>query len=135
MQRNGIQGSSSQHNGICLFVLDKRFIITLSQLDNMQKKALKIIGINEATACSQISIPSLTHRRDVAALTVFYKMYTRHYPTDLYKLLPPPLKRKRVTPSSTFMPDHALAVPDVRTNSVDRSFVHSTVRIWNSLPA
>ena len=61
-------------------------------------------------------------------------MYTRHCPTDLYKLLPPPLKRKRVTRSSTSMLDHALAVPDARTNSLDRSFVHTTVRIWNSLP-
>ena len=47
-----------------------------SQLDNIQRKALKITGVNEATACSQLSIPSLTHRREVAALTVFYKMYT-----------------------------------------------------------
>ena len=70
---------------------------TLSQLDNIQRKALKIIGVNEATARTQLLIPSLTHRREVAAVTVFYKMYTRHCPIDLYKLLPPPLKRKRVT--------------------------------------
>ena len=102
---------------------------TLSQLDNIQRKALKIIGVNEATARTQLSIPSLTHRREVAAVTVFYKMYTRHCPRDLYKLLPPPLKRLRVTRSSASMPDHALTVPDARTNSLDRSFVHSTVRI------
>ena len=107
---------------------------TLSQLDNIQRKALKIIGVNEATARTQLSIPSLTHRREVAAVTVFYKVYTRHCPIDLYMLRPPPLKRKRVTRSSTSMPDHALTVPDARTNSLDRSFVHSTVRIWNSLP-
>ena len=70
---------------------------TLSQLDNIQRKALKIIGVNEATASAQLSIPSLTLRREVAAVTVFYKMYTRHCPIGLYKLLPPPLKRKRVT--------------------------------------
>ena len=70
---------------------------TLSQLNNIQRKALKIIGVNEATACTQLSISSLTHRREVAAVIVFYKMYTRHCPIDLYKLLPPPLKRKHMT--------------------------------------
>ena len=34
-------------------------LTTLSELDNIQRKALKIIGINEATARTQLSIPSL----------------------------------------------------------------------------
>ena len=34
------------------------------------------------------------------------------------------------------MPDHALTVPlaDAKSNSLDMSFVYSTVRIWNSFP-
>ena len=102
--------------------------------DNIQKNALIIIGVDEAPARSQLSNPSLAHRWQIAALSVLYKMHTRHCPTDLYTLLPPPQKRIRVTRASTSMPDHALTVPDARTNSLDRGFIHSTVSIWNSLP-
>jgi hypothetical protein len=51
----------------------------LSQLDNIQKKALKVTGVDEATALTQLNITSLLHRRQVAAATVlYYKMQTRH---------------------------------------------------------
>lgn len=39
----------------------------LCLLDNIQKKALKIIGVDQDTALSQLTIPSLHHRRQVAA--------------------------------------------------------------------
>ncbi|KAJ8364402.1 hypothetical protein SKAU_G00132340 [Synaphobranchus kaupii] len=48
----------------------------LGLLDNIQKAALKIIGVDQDTACSQLAIPSLHHRRQVAAATVLYKMHT-----------------------------------------------------------
>ena len=55
----------------------------LRQLDNIQKKALKVIGVDEATALMQLNITSLLHRRQVAAATVLYKMQTRHCPAEL----------------------------------------------------
>ena len=107
---------------------------TLSLLDNVQKKALKIIGVDDTTARTQLSIPSLAHRRQVAAVSVLYKMHSQHCPKDLGDMLPPSLERRRMTRLSASMPDHALALPDAKTSSLDRSFIHSAVRIWNSLP-
>ena len=64
---------------------------TLSQLENIQRKALKIIGVNEATARTQLSIPSLTHRREVAAVTDILQ--------NVHKALPD--RPVQATPSST----------------------------------
>ena len=52
-------------------------------LDNIQKKALKVIGVDEATAHQDLSIPSLTYRRQVAAASVLYKMHAKLCPKDL----------------------------------------------------
>ena len=106
----------------------------LSQLDNIQKKALKIIGVNEATARSQLNITSLLHRRQVAAATVLYKMHTTNCPQDLAALLPTPYVQRRATRSSVSMPVHALSLPTARTLCLDRSFIHTAVPLWNSLP-
>lgn len=65
----------------------------LGLLDNTQKKALKIIGVDQDSASTKLSIPSLTHKRQVAAATVLYKMHTHHCPTDLQVMLPPSYTR------------------------------------------
>ena len=61
-------------------------------------------------------------------------MHTSVCPYDLQAMLPPPYVRRRVTRSSLSMPDHALTIPDVKTHTLDRSFVHSATGVWNSLP-
>ena len=53
---------------------------------------------------------------------------------DLRDMLPPPYKVKRATRSSLSMPSHALEEPTSRTHSTGRSFLHTAVSIWNSLP-
>ena len=84
---------------------------TLSLLDNIQKKAVKIIGVDEEYAHSKLNIASLHHRRQVAAVTTLYKMQTSSCPLDLRTMLPPPFVRRCATRSSMSMPDNALAVP------------------------
>jgi len=106
----------------------------LSQLDNIQRKALKIIGVDEISASTNMAIPSLHHRRLVAASTVLYKMQTNHSPTDLQAMLPPPYDRRRDTRCNTSIPTHALTMPYAKTCTLDRSFIHTAVRVWNSLP-
>ena len=106
----------------------------LSQLDSIQRKALRIIGVNVADAAEKLAIDSLHHRRQVAATTVLYKMHTSHSPADLRAMLPSKYVRRRNTRSSTSMPTHALSMPAAKTSTLDRSFLHSAVRIWNSLP-
>ena len=80
---------------------------------------------------SKLSIPSLNHRREVAAFTTLYKMHTavcQH--VNLHALLHLSYARWRVTLSSLFMSVHAV----VNTHTLDRCFIHSVARVWNSLP-
>ena len=106
----------------------------LSQLDNIQRKALKIIGADEATAQQRYNISSLQHRRSVAAVCVLYKMHTQQCPADLNSMLPEPAPRRRTTRSSESMPAHCLSVPRSNTRSLDRSFLHKAIEVWNQLP-
>ena len=106
----------------------------LTLLDNIQKKALKIIRTDETSACAQLAITSLLHRRQVAATTLLYKMHTCHCPADLRAMLPPSFVMRRTTRTCLSMPNHALSLPAASTTSLDRSFLHTAVRIWNNVP-
>ena len=108
---------------------------TLSLLDNIQRKALKIIGVDEKFAQSKLNIASLHHRRQVAAVTALYKMHTDSCPQDLKSMLPPPYARRRSTRGSMSMPDHALDRPKFRTKAGDRTFIKRAIDLWNSLPS
>ena len=55
-------------------------------------------------------------------------------PKDLNGMLPPPLERRRVTRASTSTRDHAVSLPTAKTHQLDRSFIHTASRVWNSLP-
>ncbi|CAJ1050811.1 hypothetical protein Bbelb_118400 [Xyrichtys novacula] len=105
---------------------------TLRQLDLIQKKALKIIGVDEDLALQQYAISKLGHQRTVAATTVLYKMHTPNCPVDLKALLPQAHTMGRIT--RRVLPSHALKVPKSKTNCLDRSFLHSAITTWNSLP-
>ena len=106
----------------------------LNQLDSIHQKPLRIIGVNQATACTELAIPSLQHRREVAAVTVLYKMHNSHCPRDLQELLPCPYTSGRTTRASSSMPNHALAMPHAKTSTLDITFLHSEIMIWNALP-
>ena len=107
---------------------------TLGLLDSIQRKALRVIGVDEEEARSKLNITTLHQRRQVAAATVLYKMHTNICPIDLQALLPQPYTVRRVTRTSLSMPCHALAVPVSRTISTGRTFIHAAVHVWNSLP-
>ena len=106
--------------------------VTLGLLDSIQKKALWLIGVDVDEARIELNISSLHQRRQVAA--VLYKMHTSKCLIDLRALLPQPFVVRRATRSSLSMPCHALAVPVSRTVSTGRTFIHTAVHVWNSLP-
>ena len=106
----------------------------LNQLDSIQQKALRIIGVDQATACREPDITSPQHRKEVAAVTVLYKMHTSHCPRDLQALLSSPYTSRRTTRASSSMPDHDVALPHAKTSTLDRTFLHSAIGIWNALP-
>ena len=107
---------------------------SLKLLDSIPSEALRIIGVNEQQARLELNIPSLHHRRQVAATTVIYKMHTSLCPADLKGMLPQPYVIRRATRTSLTMPSHALIEPVSRTYSTGRTFIHTAVHIWNNLP-
>ena len=88
--------------------------------------------MDEDIALQQYAISKLSHRREVAAITVLYKMHTPSCPADLKALLPPPHIPDRIT--RRIPPNHALEIPKANTKCLDRSFLHSAIKTWNRLP-
>ena len=107
---------------------------TLGFLDSIRKKAIRIIGVDLDEARIELNISSLHQRRQVAAVAVLYKMRTSKYPMDRRALLPQPYAVRRATRSSMSMPCHTPAVPVSRTVPTGRTFIHTAVHVWNSLP-
>ena len=68
---------------------------TLQLPDRIQKKALRMIGIDSDEAYASFNITSLRRRRQVAAAVVLYKMHTSHFPADLKRSLPPTVPNKK----------------------------------------
>ena len=105
---------------------------TLSQLHNIQRKALKIIGVDEDCALKQYAIRKLSHLQAVAATTVPYKMHTPSCLAGIKALLPQARIPGRIT--RWVPPSHALEIPTSKTKCLYRSFLHSALTTWNSLP-
>ena len=106
----------------------------MKKLDNIQKRALKIIGVNESTAAKDLNIQPLQHRRNVAAATLMYKMHTSSCPAKLKELRPPKHQRRRTTRLNSVLQQHAVERKRTRTLSFDRTFSISGASLWNSLP-
>ena len=88
--------------------------------------------MDEDLALQQYAISKLSHRRTVAATTVLYKMHTPSCPVDLKALLPQAHIPGRIT--RRVLPSHALTILKSNTKCLDRSFLHSAITTWNSLP-
>ena len=59
-------------------------------------------------------------------------VHSMHFP--FYILLMALLPSPYTTRASSSMPDHAVAMPHAKTSTLDRTFHHSVIRIWNALP-
>jgi len=106
---------------------------TLAQLDTIQNRAKRIIGLPEEDLLS-LGIQPLKHRRAVGATTLFHRMFYKEAPELLCHIMPniqthDPRLRQSVR-------SHTLAVEIPRSNIVShqRSFISSTAQIWNALP-
>ena len=107
---------------------------TLGLLDSIQRKALRVIGVDVNEARIELDSSSLHQRPQVAAFAVLYKMHTSKCPIDLRAQVPQAFVVRRATRSSMSMPCHALAVPVSRTVSIGRTSIHTVFHEWNSLP-
>ena len=91
--------------------------------NRMEFKAFRLINSLPLTDC----LDSLSHRRDVASLFIFYRYFHAN-------CMPLPLPRPRCTRLSTFFHPYSVYIPNARVNQYLHSFIPYINKLWNSLP-
>lgn len=100
-------------------------------LDRVESKALRLINSPPLTNCLQ----SLSHRRNVASLSIFYRYFHGNCSTDLANCMPRLFLRPRCTKLSSSSHPYSVQLPNARVNQYAPSFIPFTDKLWNSLPA
>lgn len=105
---------------------------SLARLDRVQARAAKLIGSGQA-----VLLPSLAHRRSVAALAAMHRIVHKSAPAPLLLFCPALAPARRHTRASTahppvFVPPHVVATTATYWT---RSFIPSMTIAWNTLPA
>ena len=100
-------------------------------LDKVESKAKRLINCNLLSN----SLDSLSLRRDVGALSLFYRYYNGRCSRELVTRIPPPLRRPRCTRSAASSHDFCVEIGNSRIVRCGTSFFPATSALWNSLPS
>lgn len=100
-------------------------------LDRIQNKAIRLINEESLTT----SLQSLSHRRTVSSLCLFYRYFNRLCSDELAATVPPPYHYGRTTRLSSSSHPFCVSLHRHRCDSVANSFFPRTARIWNKLPS
>merc|ERR1712002_1034934 len=101
-----------------------------SLLERVESKAIRLINGPSLTS----SLDSLSLRRKVASLSLFYRYYFGRCSLELTGCIPPRLERPRNTRQSANAHRYSVSIANSRVNSFDNCFFPSTSKLWNSLP-
>ncbi|CAH1975825.1 unnamed protein product [Acanthoscelides obtectus] len=102
---------------------------TLSMLDAVQRRAVRLIDDSSLTD----SLGTLSHRRAVGDLALFYRYTNGLCSSELSSMMPPrdvPARQTRLTSASH---PNRVKLRTSRTGRYDRSFVPRVSRLWNKL--
>eukprot|EP00117_Sycon_ciliatum_P031458 scpid103696/ scgid24605/ len=107
----------------------------LARLDAVQRRALKLIGPG-------VSVPSLEHRRRVAALSFLYKLCFLPPTSPLKAIMPKPLQLADETPNTRLSAQRrqshdfplACSLPRRSRSTMAKAFPACVLSAWNSLP-
>ena len=102
----------------------------LSLLDRIQKRICNLIGPDISS-----KLQSLSHRRNVASLSLFYKYFNGQCSQELSDLVPS--LRKFTINTRFFKSQHiyTVSIPRCRSTTYQNTFFPRTACIWNSLPS
>ena len=100
----------------------------LGLLDRVQKRVVSIVASGLSS-----DLQALSHRRDAASLSLFYKYYHGKCSSALADLVPPRRVTVRSTRFSEQMHRHTVNSPMCRTKFYQSSFFPRTSALWNSL--
>ena len=101
----------------------------LELLDKLQKRICRIVGPSLAA-----SLEPLTHRRNVASLSLFYRYDFGRCSSELAQLVPLPFSQGRSTHYSDRSHDFSVTIPRCYKDVSVKSFFPCTAKLWNSLP-
>jgi len=100
-------------------------------LNMVDRRARRLIGSTQISD----ALDSLTVRRTVGALSLFYRFFHGRSSTELSAIvppfLPPPVRHTR---QAQMRRPLSLEEPQVRIERFGRSFFPSVTRLWNKLP-
>ena len=103
---------------------------SLHLLNRVPLKAIRLINNPNLTN----SLQSLSHRRLVADLSIFYRYFHGDCSQEIKNIIPDLVRRVRTTRSSTYSHPFQVTLPNPRTLSYKSSFIPRTSQLWNSLP-
>merc|ERR1711980_17473 len=99
-------------------------------LDRVEAKAFRLIDDARLTS----PLDSLSLRRSVASLSIFYRIYFGYCSHELRSIIPPPLPRPRSTRQAISSHSYCVRLSNERISRHSQSFIPTTSRVWNSLP-
>jgi hypothetical protein len=99
-------------------------------LEKVDRRARRLIGDPIVLR----SLQPLQHRRNVAALAIFFRIYHGDCSNELHSALPPRLRRERPTRAGDTDHIHSLTPYNCRIERFKRSFLPRTLEAWNELP-
>jgi hypothetical protein len=101
-------------------------------LERIERRAMRLI--NSDYLCR--SLDSLSLRRTVGALTIFYRYYHGYCSEELAACIPPPVRPTGYrTRQAVAMHEWCVQLPDPAIKCYDNSFFPAVSRLWNSLPS
>jgi hypothetical protein len=109
---------------------------SLAKLEQINVNAMRIItgatsNSNVAKLYLETSLNSIADRRDVAILTMFYKIKHGLAPNYLQELIPP--ERNQIV-HYALRHNNNIEPPFARLETLKRSFILYAIRLWNMLP-
>ena len=113
----------------CCHVLAGAPSCYLELLDKLQKQICRIVGPSLAA-----SLEPLTHRRNVASLSLFYRYCFGRCSSELAQLVPLPFSRRRSTHYSDRLHGFSVTIPRSYKDAYINSFFPRMAKLWNSLP-
>ena len=99
-------------------------------LDRAQSKAIRLVNNPNLTN----SLQSLSHRRLIADLSIFYRYFHGNCSKEIKNIIPDAVRCVQTTRSSTYSHPFQVTVRNPRTLSHELSFIPRTSQLWNSLP-
>ena len=105
--------------------------IHFNTLNAIQRRAIRLIGDPTLTN----TFNSLSHRRSISALSLFYRYYHGFCSDEIKSIIPPKASFARNTRLSKIQHPYALKLDTNSTNAFAFSFIPITSRDWNSHPS